>query len=387
MVKKVFNFFIRIALSLFLISIITILGFYFWTTIYSFPNSKGFTGNEFYNPYQNCGEKTFKANFHAHSAAWGNVTYGHNTAQQLFDGYTKKGYDIAAISNYHTINDYGKGKSKLFIPVYEHGLNIFKSHVLAINSKKVSYLDFPLFQSTSHQQKIIENLKKNGDLVALAHPNFGGGRSLIDMQQLTHYDFLEVLNHYRISDVEWDNALSSGRLSWLMANDDTHDVRDETAFKIWNIIYANEENVDTILGNMQKGMHYGIKTSAGVCTNYLKSCILRNDSLFVSFTDTIVHFDVHGGAETLEDYQQFKKDFVYKLKPSDDYIRIVAKNDKSMIFLNPIIRYDGQNIPLASNILPKVDYSKTFIVRFIIALFIIEIIRLLIITWKLKTKK
>jgi hypothetical protein len=357
---------------------------YSFTTIYSFPKAEKFSGNYFYNPYENWGESTFKANFHAHAVAWGKVTYGHNSDQQVFEEYTKRGYDIAAVSNYHSISEYGKNKASIFIPVYEHGYNILKSHVLSINPSKVSYLDFPIIQNTSHQQQIIENLKSNGDLTALAHPNFGGGRKLRDLEKLCHYDFLEVLNHYRISDKEWDRALSSGRLSWLLANDDTHDVRDETAFKIWNIIYSEKADANSILDNMQKGMHYGVKTMEGVCTNYLESCKVIGDSIFVSFTDTVEHFDVHGGADTLEYYGHMQKDFAFKIQAKDDYIRIVAKNPKSWIFLNPIVRYDGKIIPTTYKQLPTVNYGKTLIVRFVLILCLLELIRAMFLVWKRK---
>jgi hypothetical protein len=383
-IQKIGFFFLKSLGIIFLLSLIALGLFYFTTTIYDFPITKAFSGKYWYNPYETCGESTVKANFHAHAVAWGKLTYGHNSDQQIFEGYQKKGYDIIGISNYHSISDYAKNKNDLYIPVYEHGWNLMKAHNLAINAKKVIYQDFPLFQTTSHQQKNIERLKSNGDIVAIAHPNLMG-RSLADMRSLVNYDFMELLNHYRVSNVEYDEALRHGRLSWIISNDDTHDVRDETAFKIWNVIFTQHKNVDTILSNMKKGMHYGVKSKYGKCTNALKSCKLRNDSLFISFTNTVEHFDVHGGEEGLIDYQYNKKDFVYVFKPDDDFIRIVAKNlESEELFLNPIVRWDGKNMPYARNMSPSTNYPKTTIVRVTILLLILEIISLLV--WLIKRK-
>ncbi|MFA7272623.1 MAG: hypothetical protein WC044_02080 [Crocinitomicaceae bacterium] len=388
LVKNFVLFSIKISGTLFLVVAFIVGGIYLTTRMYDFPPSKPFSGEFFYNPYASCTDKTptLRANFHAHTVAWGNVTYGHNSDQELYDGYVANGYDIAGISNYHTISSYGKGKSSVYIPIYEHGYNVFKSHCLALKAKEVSYLDYPLFQSTSHQQTIIENIKKTGSLVAVAHPNLVGSRTMEDMKCLVHYDFLEVLNHYRNSDKEWDAALSSGRLSWIIANDDTHDVTDETAMKIWNVIYSNSRNADSILTNMKRGMHYGVKTEQGINNNELVSCQVENDVIRVSFKNPVLHFDVMGQDGKMIDYQYSNRYFEYKIKPTDTYIRFVAKSHKSIIFMNPIVRYDGKNLPLTSQVAPLLNVPKTFIVRGIIALFLLEIVLLFGKLWKPTSK-
>lgn len=73
------------------------------------------------------------------------------------------------------------------------------------------------------------------------------------MKNLVNYEFTEVLNHYRTSDEYWDKALSAGRLTWILANDDTHDLRDDFTYRIWNIIYSDQRNRDTIVQNLKKG--------------------------------------------------------------------------------------------------------------------------------------
>jgi hypothetical protein len=361
---------------------------YIRTVQYDFPPKIQFSGSYFYNPYQNCADETptLKANFHAHTAAWKKMTNGCNTEQQLYDAYKKKGYDIVGISNYHKLSNYTKKKSDLDVPVYEHGFNVLKSHCLAINPKKVSFFDFPLLQTSSHQQLVINKIKSNNGFVALAHPNFGGGRSLENMKDLVHYDFVEVLNHYRVSNKEWDAALSNGRLSWLLADDDTHDVQDETAMKIWTVIYSRDRKLSTLFANMKKGMHYGVKTLNGNATNQLKSCKIQNDTIQLLFTETVATLSIYGQNGKKLAVQYAKTTFEYKIKPKDTFVRFVAENDSTEIFLNPIVRYDGKSLPLTSKVLPLTNIPKTLIVRGIIALFFLEIVFLFKKLWKVNSK-
>ena len=138
--------------------------FYINTTIYNFPEPQPFSGDSIFNPYQNLPDSTFRANFHAHSIAWKGVTNGHNTEKDIFDSYTKEGYDIAGISNYHSISSYAEKHTDLYVPMYEHGYNIFKAHFLSINSNEVSYFDFPYelyFFKASGLNDIIDKLSNN----------------------------------------------------------------------------------------------------------------------------------------------------------------------------------------------------------------------------------
>ena len=150
--KKIFRFIIKTVLVAIVLVVFVVSIFYINTTIFNFPEPEAFSGDKVFNPYQNLPDSSYRANFHAHSVAWKSVTNGHNTEKDVFDGYTERGYDIAAISNYHKISTYAKTRTDLYVPAYEHGYNIFKSHCLSINSPKVSYFDYPLYQLKSHKQ-------------------------------------------------------------------------------------------------------------------------------------------------------------------------------------------------------------------------------------------
>jgi len=337
--------------------------FYINTTIYDFPEQEAFKGDYLFNPYENLPDSSYRANFHAHSIAWEKVTNGHNTEKDIFDGYSERGYDIVGISNYHKISTYAKSRTDLYVPVYEHGYNVFKSHYLAINSSKVSSFDYPLYQLASHKQKIIHNIQNNGAFIAMAHPKFAGGRSFTDMENLVGYNFTEVLNHYRISDVYWDKALSAGRLTWVMGNDDTHDLVKEATYRIWNVIHSEKRNSDTIMQSMADGKSYAIWSLNKVCDNLLKECKLNKKIINIKFdkpADSI--FTIGQGGEILK--KTYKSDSSqYSIQKEDTYVRTVAYNGNSHLYLNPIVRFDGENVPLSANVKVDSNFLLTWLFR------------------------
>lgn len=358
-------FLLRFLASVLLFSIVLIGIQYLTTTIYDFEKPKPFSGTKWLNPYQSAGEERIKANFHAHSCAWKSLTYGKNTPGNMRNGYKKKGYDIAAISNYFSLDTTGKKNDPLYIPVYEHGLNVFKSHCLVLNPRDISYCDYFLFQSTSHQQKVIEKIKAQKGIVALAHPEFNNGRSLEDMKYLQHYDLIEVLNHFRISDAHWDMALSNGKLAYLLANDDSHSTDADEMGRVWTVILSPEKTKTQVLNSLLHGKAFGVYTEYNECENDFVSCNLKNDSIYVQFAlpaDTILFIGQGGSVKQ----KAVNADHaVYKLRKADTYIRVIAKNQESRIYLNPIVRSDtnANETLLASTQVPKENKLQTWLFR------------------------
>jgi len=376
---KSFSKFSLKAMSLFLLLFIfAVTIFYINTTIYNFPEEKPFSGTFIHNPYEHLPDSSYRANFHAHSEAWEKITNGHNSEEDIYREYSKRGYDIVGISNYHKISNYAKEFTDLYIPEYEHGYNVLKSHYLSINPDEVSYFDYPLFQLTSHKQKVIEKLKEKNAVVAMAHPKFGGGRTFGDMRNLVHYDFTEVLNHYRISDEYWDQALSAGRLTYVMGNDDTHDIRNEPTFRIWNIIYSNVRNSDSILNHMKAGQNYGINSRNEICDNKLVSCLMTGDETFeVKFAEIANKLEFVGQNGEIKQVVDNVNKASYKFDEDDTYIRVVARNTNSDLYMNPLVRFDGKTVPLNSMFKPEANFILTWLFRLIIIGFMIFLLILM----------
>ncbi len=352
LLKKVLKFFKTQIIGFVGAIFIIVLLIYTQSIVYTFPKSKPFEGKKIYNPYQNIGQITQKANFHAHSKAWAGITNGHNSPSELKESYQKKGYSYCAISNYFEHNPLNGP-----LQVYEHGINVAKAHCLAIGATKVALFDYPILQNLSHKQDIINRLKASQALVAIAHPGVRGGHGEADMRELVGYNFTEVLNHYYVSDNEWDAALMAGRLSWILANDDTHDIRKEPTFMIWNEIYGEKTD---ILENLKAGKNYGVKTKNGYNDLTVKYLQVINDSIKFDFgaNTTAVSCIIDGKKK---DFNFGKGSIIFP--KNAHYIRFVANSNQAQLFTNPIVHYNGPSPLLASQMAAKVHIFGTILQR------------------------
>ena len=85
------------------------------------------------------------------------------------------------------------------------------------------------------------HIKKTASLVALTHPGLMNGYTTKDLKVLKGYDLFEVLSPYYESFELWDYALNNGNFSWIMANDDTHDLVKQPAGRFFNLIAAESK--------------------------------------------------------------------------------------------------------------------------------------------------
>lgn len=390
--KKAASVFIKLIISIILVVTFFTGLIYIQTTIYTFPPPTPFSGDSLVNPYQNIDNKTYKCNFHAHSIAWKGITNGHNSSQDLTKAYKDQGYTVAGISNYHCITDSINSNSPVYIPVYEHGINIFKSHLLGIEPRKPSYFDFPLWQNTSQKQQIINDIRNNGGLVTIAHPKFMDGHTLEDMAQLTNYQFVEVLNHYRISDEYWDAALTAGRLVYGIGNDDTHDINNEPTFRMWTEVFADNPTKDGILDAMVKGKSYMVHAFEGERDIELENITVRANSLSAMFTGHIISWEIWGSNHKLiqhfnnpeeADFTQIESVF----PPNEPYIRFVVKSKKCALYLNPIVRSVNGKTSGVERLVPELNVLKTWLYRLSVLLIEVLILILFLYIWHLKPFK
>ena len=221
-----------------------------------------FSGNYWHNPYQNVNlENVFSGNFHAHTDRWGFFTSGRNTREELYDAYKRMGFDVITISDYQSINRF-RDTAPDYIPTYERGFNFKKTHQLVIGAKRVLAFDVMLPQTTRMKQHFINRLQTQGELIGLAHPqSWGGGYSDEDLLKLTGYHLFEVLNHFDDwQERAWDLVLSSGKLVWLLANDDSRDVARNwhQVGRRFTRIFAENTNAENIIEALRHGRHYGV---------------------------------------------------------------------------------------------------------------------------------
>ena len=308
---------------------------------YGFPAPAPFSGPRLWNPYATSLGRWWKANFHAHSHAWGGLTAGRRSAADVRALYRKLGYDIAGLSNYQQI-DGGSLANPDFIPVYEHGYNVHKVHELVIGARRVTWLDFPFGQTLSDKQYVLDRLGRNGGIVAIAHPWLRNGYPVDQLRYLSHYTLMEVVRQGHAGTHRWDAALSAGHLSWIIADDDEHDLKlGHDVGVSWTMVMAPSKRRADILAALRAGHTYGVVGRNGVNDVLVREVVLHHDTLSVR-TDPGAHlfrFVGQDGAlrRTVRDSMQAS----YVIRPNDTYVRVEVVTAHTHMYLNPIVRYSG----------------------------------------------
>jgi hypothetical protein len=250
------------------------------------------------------------------------------------------------------------------IPLYEHGYNLGKRHQLGVGARRVVWFDFPLGQSIGQQQLIIDLVGRDSELVALAHPEGRDAYTVQDMQRLTGYHLLEVVNGPFVGERSWDAALSAGRAVWALGNDDNHDLNERRRFATaWNMIDAPSASAADIVKALRAGRTYAVLRTDEIPTareTTLQSVTFDAGVLRVRTGGepaTIV-FIGQDGAERRR--VQRANHAEYSVADSDTYVRTVIYSPRSVMFLNPVLRYDGRAIPAPA---ARVAVARTWAMR------------------------
>ncbi len=319
---------------------------YAWGPIYDFPAPAAFSGSHLWNPYASLTGTWQRANLHAHGQAWGGLTNGEQPDADVAARYRNLGYSVAGVSNYMSIAaDHGIDT----IPLYEHGFNLGKSHQLAIGAHGVDWFDFPLWQTRSNQQYVINRVHAKADLVALNHPSSRDAYDLAAMRSLTGYNLVEVANGPFTAEDVWDAALSSGHVVWAVANDDTHDLNDARRLGVgWNQIDAAGNSTKDVVGALRAGRFYAVLRTGsleggGITT--LQSLTVADSTMTVTLSgvpSTITFIGTNGAVRQVVSNTLSAS---YTLAPTDAYMRTVVTTPQTILYVNPVIRWDGRNLP------------------------------------------
>jgi hypothetical protein len=317
-----------------------------------------------------------KANFHAHGRAWAGLTWGENPDEEVIDAYAAKGYDVPAISNYFKITGEDKFPEPLiYIPAYEHGFNLRKVHCLCIGAQKISTTEFPSYFNDDLTNHMIRSLRKNCDLVALAHPGARHAHVPGDMKDLTGLQLMEVANTQGPRTEFWDSTLSAGQPVWFLANDDMHGLNEKHPFMRWNMIFARRPDRTSVKEAMRDGHHYGVVSYDVLCEdNRLTGVVLKDDTLRITTRDTFNRLDIIGqdGVSRYTVSRSVSAECV--LLPSDTYLRAEIHHDHCVMYLNPLLRYDGTELPWEKSIVYVVNQRETWLVRIALSAILLMIV-------------
>jgi hypothetical protein len=334
---------------------------YAWGPIYRFPEPGRFSGGDWWNPYEKLGGTWQRANLHAHGRAWVGLTNGRQDSEAVVRRYTDLGYSVAGVSNYQQIaTPRGAGA----LPLYEHGYNLAKSHQVVIGARAVEWFDFPLWQSASHQQYVIDRVKRKADLVALAHPGSRDAYSVDRLQQLTGYDLIEVVNGPFAVEDSWDSALSSGRPVWVLANDDNHDLADPRRTATgWNMVDSPTADARAIVDALRRGRSYAaLRTGAidAAAMTMVEGVHVADATLRVRVSGAAATFTFIGQGGVIRKTVKDATEAVYDLSDGDTYVRTVIQSPQTVLYLNPVVRYDGSDLPKPA---ATVDVASTWLLR------------------------
>ena len=334
---------------------------YVWGPIYRFPEPVIFSGADLWNPYTDLDGTWQRANLHAHGRAWVGLTNGRQSDEDVAQRYRELGYDVPGVSDYqHIAAQHGVAT----MPLYEHGYNIGKHHQLAIGAHAVDWFDFPFWQSLSHQQYVIDRVKRKADLVAIAHPATRDAYTADDLQQITGYDLIEVVNGpFAVEDV-WDAALSSGHPVWALANDDTHDLLDPRRTATgWNMIDAPTPSTADVVGALRSGRSYAVLRTGSIDSANLTvvdRVNVEEATLTVSVSGAASTFNFIGQNGAVRKTVKDAMAASYTFANADTYVRTVITSPQTVLYLNPVVRYNGTHLPAP---VASVDVASTWMLR------------------------
>jgi hypothetical protein len=386
MIFKSIRFLFKLILWLVLLLAVIFFVIYAIAPVYDFQEPEPFAGSNIHNPYQDMDSTLWKkGNFHAQSYSWFGITDGRkNSPDGIQAIYQQLGYDIALITDYQRINTYGEG-SKNFIPGYEHGYGVRKTHQICLGASKVSWLDYPVYQNINHKQHVLNVLQNHNEIVALAHPFVRDGYLTEDMRLLTNYDLIEAVSHYTISLSHWDAALSAGHPVFIIANDDTHDIFNPTKVgRYCTFVNSPDLEAGAVLQALKTGKAFGARINMLENSDFvqkakdhknipvIKSVEVRSDTLFVEVSKKASAFTFIGYNGMIKKSAANSVEAFYPIAPDDKYIRTeIIFDDNTQFYLNPVIRYrgDAPSRPKPA----EVNFMKTWMQRIIAAIIAIII--------------
>lgn len=400
MIKKGFKYLFRLVLWLVILLVVAFFVAYAIAPVYDFVQPSPFSGGKIHNPYKGMDSTAWKkGNFQVQSRVWLGLTDGSkNDSKAIYAIYQQLGYDIITITDYMKINRFGSDIPG-FVPAYEHGYGLRKTHQVCLGARRVIWLDYPFFQNINHKQHIINMLRPHTEVVSLAHPRVRKGYVPEDMQLLSNYDLLESVSHYVESLDYWDAALSTGHPVYILSNDDSHDVFNPTKVgRYCTFINTKSLETDDILEALKSGNAFGAKINMLEGADFfqkaedhrkipiLKSVEVKEDTLFVEVSENARAIKFVGPNGIIKKVSSNTEKAFYTLLPGDSYIRTeILFDNNTKFFLNPVIRYSGDAPEKPAS--PKINMVKTWLQRFIAAIIAGMIVFLILKLRKSCTKK
>jgi hypothetical protein len=384
------NFFSFLGLCLLLVIGWLSIDQYILSPKYSFAEPTPFSGDIVINPYE---RKNLSipdvANFHAHIRAWAGITNGKGRAEDVYRRYDSLGHDYHAVSQYHHIDTFGSHLQN-YVPVYEHGFNVLKTHQLVIGAKNIEWKDYILPQTIHNKQDILYKLSRDaGNVIVINHPANRNGYTTNDLKYLHFYDCIELLNPSVQSIGHWDTLLSSGKKIFAIGNDDIHNVfQDDALGRFGTFIFEDSIAKNNIYNSLRSGASAAVwlpHTNESLQSKRIRIEKVKKVIKNISFRDSLFSIRLNQKVKEIAlvtDHGRIKKtevnaaQLLEKIFPSETYWRFeLLFEDGTKIFLNPLYRQReyrslARNSIASQNVGKKRNESRLAIFLGFITLFI-----------------
>ena len=292
----------------------------------------------------------YKGNIHTHTTK----SDGDEDPIKVTEWYKAHGYDFLVLTdhNHRTILDYGNeiesAETPLMIPGEEVTMNIQNNDVtvpIHINGIGIERVVEPIEVDgvVSTIQANIDSIKEAGGIASINHPNYKWAYTISDLIQVNGATAIEVFNGIHDTNVYgsknrpsaeqiWDGILSSGKLIYGVAADDSHHYHDFTPKMAnpgrgWICVKADSLSELSIMDSIKNGDFYA---STGV---YLDQLDRSDKSLNISIgtneddplklTEYVTSITGYEG-ELL--YETDDLNFNFELPPNSSYMRATIKS-------------------------------------------------------------
>lgn len=350
--------------------------------VYRFHKLTAFEGPDIFNPYRNFKKEApwKRANFHTHTKVDGIFNECDHTPEQVYQALKQFNYDIVTFSNHNQITNH-PFDPKLQVNLYEHGYNLLKYHKLVFGSDKVNLFDnlLPIF--TFQKQFQLDYLRDNSDIVVLNHPLRTTALSISQMQRLSGYQIIELDSGKSTENGYWDAALSAGRYSFALANDDLHYPDRSRAIAVrCNFLQTQSESYQDIKNTLLDGCYYSMripdygngewstKIEKNKTIPYVKNIGLKDGAVYIALSQRADSIKVTGQNCATLSLAVATDSLGYKMLPTDSYSRFTAYfPEGEVIYSNPFARYDAATCvsPFRTDT-HSVDMTLTLLYNFIL---------------------
>ena len=369
-----------------------------FSTIYDFATPTPFAGKDIFNPYADFDPTIAwkRTTLHTHTRVEGPLNECDFTAEETFNKYRDFGYDIVGISNHNEITPHPDNKQD--IGIYEHGYNLRNFHKLVIGTERVNRFDALYPISASQAQHQLDMLADECAVLQLNHPSRS---SLLDstcLAKISGYDIMELsgVTAY-LENRHWDWALSAGRYSFALLNDDLHYPDRSSRFAVrCSFLGANNTSAEEIVATLKSGCYYSMrlpdygngdwaeKREKNGALPTIENIGIQGDTLYLKLSHTPEQIRVIGEGHTLLKRITASDTIAYHMRTCDPYARFVASYPDSLIIMtNAFARYDkatmtmpGEGVQYTKNSIATVAYNiAVAAVILIISVIYIRIVR------------